>query len=401
MTDDDPYADDPFFRHQYDGEWNACIGRQGHEENYLDGYIDAAIELADAIIDKKLFAKRDTLVLPILYNARHAIELALKFTTDRLLGVDLLKNDGIRRNYNIGAYWERLHGADIGDEKMRSVIDALKPFVVSVSRIDSDGQELRYFLNRENEASLAQYSIANLKLIQQSLRDLEKLLSDLKYQTLDLADECSTKAYTKRCSRRDLFEIARMIPPREKWSEKEFDDQKEAVKARFRLSNRQFSNALNTIQANREMVAIIGVESPLLHLADDDVVWVIEQWRRLHPVRDDAADGNEGLDYSDPSRFKGMKERLILYSQVIKEINDRLSADALADLEAIFYLERDRIFSEDYEACVDHARRKQAVNNDREQDIRHLVEKTNLLQCLQGGVAKLGRLKLAERLKAL
>jgi hypothetical protein len=76
----DPLADDPFFRLPADSAWNVCIGKQGNEENYLDGYIEAAIELATAIIEKKMFAKRDTVVLPIMYNARHAVELALKFT---------------------------------------------------------------------------------------------------------------------------------------------------------------------------------------------------------------------------------------------------------------------------------------------------------------------------------
>jgi len=66
--------------------WNACIGKQGHEENYLDGYIEAAIELAGAVLDKNMFEKRDTLVLPILYNARHALELALKFATQMSAG---------------------------------------------------------------------------------------------------------------------------------------------------------------------------------------------------------------------------------------------------------------------------------------------------------------------------
>ncbi len=27
----DPYANDPFFKRIFDGQWNACIGRQGHE----------------------------------------------------------------------------------------------------------------------------------------------------------------------------------------------------------------------------------------------------------------------------------------------------------------------------------------------------------------------------------
>src|SRR6266536_1077982 len=92
----DPYADDPFFMRVFDTDWNACIGKQGDEENYLDGYIEAAMELAGAVIDKKLFGKRDTLVLPILYNARHAVELALKFTTDRLAKDGLMPLPGRR-----------------------------------------------------------------------------------------------------------------------------------------------------------------------------------------------------------------------------------------------------------------------------------------------------------------
>lgn len=400
MTEPDPYANDPFFGRGFDGNWNACIGRQGHEENYLDGYIEAAIELVDAIIAKRLFAQRDTLVLPILYNARHAIELALKFATDRLLEGGLLKNDGIKRDHDIRTYWERLHRADIGDEKLRTVIAGLKPFVESVSRIDADGQELRYHRNRDDDPSLLEYSTVNLKLIQHSLGELKKLLEDVKYRSMDFVDECKTGACTTRCSRRDLFEIARMMPLKEDWMTQAFDDQKEKVKARFQLSNRQFSDALTKIQDNREMAAIVGIENDLLHLTDDDVIWVVEQWRRIHPVRDENENVGLILDYFDVSRFEGMKERLALEAQVIKAVKNRLSADALADLEAIFYVERDRIFTEYYPRRVDQALGKHAAADDPEQEIRHLIEKTNLLECLQRGVAKLGRLALAERLRA-
>jgi len=139
VVEPDPYENDPFFKRVFDGQWNACIGRQGHEENYIDGYIDAAIELADAIFEKKMFAKRDTLVLPILYNARHAIELSLKFATERLIGACVIKDDGRRVTHNIKAYWDHLQNNTIGDEKLSRTIAALKPFVGSLSQIDSDG----------------------------------------------------------------------------------------------------------------------------------------------------------------------------------------------------------------------------------------------------------------------
>jgi hypothetical protein len=77
-----PQADDPFFGLQNDSEWNALIGTQGDEENYVDGYIAAAIELASAVVEKRMYGERDTLV--ILYNARHGLELSLKVVVNRL-----------------------------------------------------------------------------------------------------------------------------------------------------------------------------------------------------------------------------------------------------------------------------------------------------------------------------
>src|ERR1700689_2999735 len=90
MLDADHLKDDPFFRLAADSDWNACIGKQGTGENYLEGYIEASMELVGTVIEKKQFGKRDTVVLPILYNARHAIELVLKFSTSRLETVGLL-----------------------------------------------------------------------------------------------------------------------------------------------------------------------------------------------------------------------------------------------------------------------------------------------------------------------
>ena len=58
----------------------------------IEGYMDAAGELAEAVIEKKMYEKRDTLVLPILYNARHAVELALKFVIDRLFADAILNS---------------------------------------------------------------------------------------------------------------------------------------------------------------------------------------------------------------------------------------------------------------------------------------------------------------------
>jgi hypothetical protein len=253
----DPDGDDPFFRRSAVSTWNACIGRQGTEENYLDGYIEAAMELAGAVIDKKMYGKQDTLVLPILYNARHTVELALKFAADRLVEAGVIRPAG-RRDHNIKAYWERLLAASLGDERLGQIVRALKPFIDSLSRIDNDGQELRYHLNRSEDPSLSNYSLANLEVIRGSLLELSEILSTLRCRTLSFIAEHETGTFTDRCSRRDLLTIAQLVPRRDSWGTPLFDQQKELIKARFNLSNRQFCEALNVIQNNASFELWVG-----------------------------------------------------------------------------------------------------------------------------------------------
>jgi hypothetical protein len=396
----DPYANDPFFKRIFDGQWNACIGRQGHEENYIDGYIESAIELADAIFEKQLVGKRDTLVLPILYNARHAIELALKFATEHLIKASLIKDDGRKLSHNIKAYWDHLHNSAIGDEKLSQTIAALKPYIDSLSRIDSDGQGLRYHRNRDDDPSLAEHAVANLRLIGASLRELERLISTLKHRTVDFIDERAAGSYTNRCSRTDLLAIARILPRRDLWNSDVFDQQKAVVKERYGLSNKLFSIALDRIQENREMRSALGSESDLLHLSDDDIVSVVEQWRRLHPEAN--RDGDDlGLDYFDTSRFEAMKRSAAIREEVVTAIEARLSKGALAELEAMFYLGRDRIFTEYHENMISRILREHAAANDTKAKIMHLMQKTNFLQGVRGAAARLGRLSLADRLQAM
>ncbi|BCH27819.1 hypothetical protein [Mesorhizobium sp. L-8-3] len=400
MTGPDPYANDPFFKAADDPDWNACIGRQGEEENYVDGYIEAAMELADAVIEKQLFGKRDTLVLPILYNARHAIELALKFATDRLVAAQIVGGDR-KRDHNIKAQWERLHHAAIGDEALSRTIAALEPFIESLSRIDSDGQELRYHRNRDDDPSLADYALANLKVIQTSLGELKTLIDDLQYRTVDFLREHATGSHTGRCSRRDLMAIARIMPKRHLWNTPAFDEQKAEVMLRFGFGSRQFSLALDQIQRNREMGAILGMETPLLHLSDEDIVGIVRQWRLLHPKLEKPKDGELGADYFGIERFEAMQHHNAALREVIKTLQAQLSPDQLADLETVYYLGRDRVFPEYYETLVAEKRQEHAATNNPQEEIRHLMEKTNFLRCVQLAAIRLGRVALAERLKDL
>jgi Protein of unknown function (DUF3775) len=386
---------DPFFEVVPDSNWNACIGQQGEERNYIDGFMEAAIELVGAIFDKKLMSQRDTLVLPILYNARHAVELSLKFAINRLHNAGMIATCH-PANHHIHSHWKHLHDSNLGDRSLRECIANLEPFVVSLAKIDDDGQELRYSENKAGQQSLASHAVANLRLIRCSLNALGEILKCLQRRVVVSVEERGTGSFTTRCSRQDLLNIAEMLPHHRDWCDFKFDQCKTAIKEKFGLSNGQFSKALGVLQSNREMKILIGLETGLMHLSDDHVILVVEEWRKRHPAI--RAESELDMDI-----FAIDREAMDEYRQIANRANDvvfgTLSPDEIADLETLFYLGRDHTPSEYYEEDLKRTKRKNRCRSDVKQSVDRMMEKTNLLKALANGIAIVGRPSLAVDLK--
>lgn len=396
MVDSDQLENDPFFRPLADSDWNACIGKQGTEENYLDGYIEAAIELVTTIIEKKMLDKRDTVVLPILYNARHATELVLKFAISRLAAVGVLSSPE-RLNHDIQNYLELLESADLGDEALREHIRDLKPFVESLSRIDKDGQGLRYHMRRDGEQSLSDYSLANLEVIRDGLASLSQVISALRHRIEDFVDERPTKANTKRLSRRDLMSIAGALPAVDRWKGPFFEVKKRRIKSRYNLTNDQFCEAINVIIDNREMKALVGGETSLLYLPDHMIISVVEKWRKLHPRRTEPA----SIGKVDAGMIKEMKEHYRLQAEVVSALRTCLTDQQLAELEAICSLGRYGGFPEFHEDSVQRTIERHQVEADTCKQITDLINKTNFMDAVVKALRRLGRPSLADRLSEM
>lgn len=303
---------------------------QGHELNYVEGYLEAAMALADTVLEKQLYEKRDTLVLLILYNARHAVELTQKFVIGALHAAGALA-EGKPHDHDIEAHWRRLKDAAIGDEQLRSLILQCEPYIMSLARIDDDGQALRYPVRQGGEKSMADKALANIVVIRASLAALDKILSSLKNRTIDYVDERKTGTFAKECPRADIFAIAPVLPQKVDWTKPEFDTAKDAVRKHFDLSSRRFSAAVNIIKACRETKAIIGEETPLAHLEDQDV----EQWRKRHPA--DRPRSELGTDYFDPARWAVMQDDARIMAEIsttlLKALNQPNCFHACAFME--------------------------------------------------------------------
>ncbi|MGV2066312.1 hypothetical protein [Agrobacterium sp. 22-226-1] len=389
-------SNDPFFSLPPDSEWNALIGRQGSTVNYADGYIEAALDLAKLVINEDRFWQRDTLVLPILYNARHSIELHLKLVIGVFIKSGILKSGHVP-NHDIASHLQFLIDCDVPDLALRSFLKDLHPFVDSLARIDEDGQELRYSTNRDGKPSLDNKALANLVVIRDSLARLKDILENFKYRAFELRDEFQTGTRTNRLSRADLFALSAMLPKKELWSEQDFVESKAAIMQHFDIGSRQFSGALNMIQTRRQLNAMIGVQTELIHLSDEKAIFLAQQWRKFHPPRPRS---DLGTDF-----FKRVlnetSERHKIEVAALDAILAALSFDEIADAETIYYLARDRNFSESYESSLDRKKKEYRASGDLEAETFNLMHKTNFLSEFTRGVAMLGRLDLPNQIRGI
>jgi hypothetical protein len=384
---------DPFFHIpvHLGSEWNACIGPQGSEENYVDGYMEAAIELANAVIDKRMYVRRDTLVLPTLYNARHAVELSLKYILRALHEAGVIA-EAPGKHHEIMMHWEALGVAIVCDESLRKDAAALGPYVASLAKIDLDGQELRYHENQGGKKSLEDRALANFLVIRESLAALSEILTHMKYRVMDYGRERKTGTYTAECSRSDLLEIARILPKADQWNTAAFDEAKAQVMERYGLdSNKKFIRAVDAIKACRATRSALGIECELLYLTDESAIHVVQQWHKLHPPRIEKFDAkSESVDE--------MLERNNQDRDIFKVILDNLSGDELADLDTIFYIGRDKEFCEYYEQILDGTKKDHKLEKNPLVPLAHIMTKVNFADGLVRGLQNLGRPGLAERL---
>lgn len=384
--------DDPFFSWSPHSEWNACIGLQADEEQYVDGYMEAALELAAAVIDKNLYAKRDILAMPILYNARHAVELALKFVISRLNGMGVMRKSHAI-NHDIEAHWRQLDEASIGDVGLRTLLQRIKPFVHSLSAIDDDGEQLRYHQTRDGAVSLADKTICDLERIRRSLVDLGKNLYALKRRATEFCDERATGTYTNKCSRRDLLEIARMLPPKTRWSDPDFKEHKTAIKKRFGLSGKALSQSLNIIKQHRELGSFIGIEFPLEFLTDEHALYVISEWKKAHPRQN-----SDKMEFTNIAA-SAFEEYFAVKAAVCKAVLQSLSSDEIADLYSIFTIGRERCFCEYYDETLSETRKRCQKEDELPEMVNYLITKSCLPEDLAQGLEVLGRLKLAAEIR--
>lgn len=137
--------------------FNACVGENGWNDTYTyaDGYLEAADHLLEELHNKSMMGSVDIWVYPILFSARHGLELVLKAVMNKAssirpeIKIDLTK---VYITHDLAVLWEELKDklAKI-DRRFIEYINKLDEHVNDYAEIDPTGQVFRYPDDRDTK----------------------------------------------------------------------------------------------------------------------------------------------------------------------------------------------------------------------------------------------------------
>ncbi len=356
---------------------NACVGYNGFPNihTYQQGYYKAAITLIETV--KKSSYNADALVYPIVFSARHAIELFLKKQLYSLRNINK-KTKGKRFKsklesiHSIKELWNEFKELTKIDTRYEPYIKDLEGYIVDFYDVDDTGQTFRYPFSTEKTRHLKDLACINIEIFGNRFNEMYRIVEELVLLTDLLKDEYAEGTFIKNLSRKQIREIAMQLPQRDNWDSDEFLTIKKEVLKDFSISYRTFSKALNLIQKHMEFASYIGMEIPLDGLEYDALKKFIDLFKEYR------------------KKFK-TDDFVDVINNFTNAVCSQLSVNNIHALAALFDIAYFDLYPEAY---------KRILEKKREQDVFDLVfndisvERCIILERIQMALSRLGQKNL-------
>lgn len=316
---------------------NACVGNNGFIDlyTYMCGYYEATIALIN-------IAKRnmevDRLVYPIVYSARHTIELflkdqlfKLKYINARAQGVEF--ETKIKNTHNINELWDEFKQLTTADIRYKPYIDNLEEYISDFIGVDNTGETFRYPFDHADVRHLTSLSCINIEIFEKRFRELYGIADELEYLTDFLINEYEAGTVVSGLSRQQIKEISLQLPAREDWGNPDFPTKKEEIRSKYNISSTTLSKVLTLIQSHKEFASYIGIEIPLSEISLAELKEYITLYQNYH------ADWKKD-NYAEIKDF---------YTNMICK---KLNPDAIKSLSALFEVGFFRLYPETYERII-------------------------------------------------
>lgn len=391
---------------------NACVGENGFPGyfDYANGFSQAATILIDLVLSKRgLEHSVDEMVYPVCFNMRHSVELRLKEAISEFILIEKTKCHDLQfdltGSHDIGNIWRFFtEEALAADDRYEFIISRLDKKVTDIAEVDATGQTFRYPLDTESQKHLVDVSVINFVVLKRSFEELEAALNDLHYLNKYLRNEYQWGSFTKRLSRKNLFEIASLLPPRATWGAESFGNTKELIKKRFNIGSKELSESIKIIESHFELAPAIGISIPLLGVEETYIEEFFSHWVKLHDLPSDKAPIEvEASEWGSGEMCKALVKDFETRAEIWEAIKSDLTPEKLAGMSALFYFARDLDFSESYariyEIELEEAKGSFESSEDSVRSLYfHIFEKTNALYNVLRSLYFLQKFELAERL---
>ncbi len=391
---------------------NACVGENGAPGywEYAKGFSQAANILIALVLDEDgIKYSVDELIYPVCFNMRHSVELRLKGAITELMSIEKCRSRDIDfdlvGSHHIGNIWSFFaDNARAVDDRFESVISKLDKKISDIAEIDATGQTFRYPLDTESRKHLVDVSIINFFVLKRSFSELEAALDDLHRMTQYLLTEYHWGSYTKRLSRKNLFELAYRLPLRPNWGNESFRSIKEEIKEHFKIGSSELSESIRLIEKHYELAPLIGIFMPLLGVEENYIHDFFGHWFKQHELFSDNDPVNDEIcewDYDDV--FKSIAKDTKTRAEVWEANKTDVTPEKLAGLSALFYfanyLDFSECYAQIYSLGLQEAKMAFATS---EREVRtqffHLYNKTNAIINILKSLYFLHKTDFADRL---
>ena len=338
---------------------NACVGNNGNPDywTYAKGYSQAAKLLIKAVIDDKgKHCFVDEFIYPVCFNMRHSVELRLKGAIQQLQQIAVIRGTSLQFDLNashdIGKIWDLFSTQSTTmDNRYLPINNKIEPIILDIAQVDPTGQTFRYAINRESQKHLINIYIINFINLHNKFSLLEDGLDSLQYFGEFLIDEYHCHTFTRNLSRHQIWEIAKKLPPKNRWTDDSFDDIRNSLKKKYSISGKELSTAINLIKNHYEFAPLIDEHLALLGLKDEHIFIFIEMVIKIANIS--KTSNGISLGQLDISHLKSVAEYGKLLEESWRVFEPLINPQILAGLRALFYFARELKFSEEYYEIYD------------------------------------------------
>lgn len=339
-----PLYENDTFQMGQNSDLNACVGNNGFIDlyTYQCGYYKATRELINST---KIRWENDLLIYPIVYSARHTIELFLKYQLFKLKYINekargLEFEEKIIKTHNIDELWADFKNLTAIDARFKPYINNLEEFISDFCEVDNTGETFRYPFDHEGARHLTDLSCINIEIFERRFIKLYDIIEEIGYLTDFLVNEYAQGTVISGLSRQQIKDIALALPAKKDWVNAEFTTKKGEILKKYNISSNTFSKVLTLIQSHREFATFIGLEIPLSEINYADLKEFIALYENYHQ---DVKIGN----YIEIKNY---------YTNLICQ---KLNANAIKSLSALFDIGYFQLYSEAYGRII-----KEKANKD-------------------------------------